>query len=233
MTAIYSKIISFNSILFQITSAMFIILLSLICINHFILFSFIHAYEFKCPTDWHEYGFNCYQFIRSPVKTYDEGREACNKYNAFLLSVLSIEEHNFITDWLRQNDPLHQSWYTSAVDITNNNAWRWNVPAVALNQIGSTSSISSSNNFEFGSGGSGRIRPYDTIDTTSVGQRNGGGQDYYSILAALWLPQDNHSHQHQHNQQQIAIDVWSNRNAKNAVYKSVNLLTIYLSMHTI
>lgn len=180
----------------------------------------IESYEFKCPTDWISYGTDCYQFIRSPAKNYEEAREACSRYNAFLLSVISLEEHNFITEWLRQNDPIHSSWYTSAID-TGSNSWRWAVPihgANSFDPIGSVAHSSSGGvSHEFSAGNSGRSSQ----------------SDFYSILASLWLPTsvtNTNKNRPQSNlydssrptsiqQQQTLIDgsIWD-RNAKNAVY---------------
>ena len=186
-------------------------------------FQVTHSYEFKCPSEWREFGHNCYQFIRSPVKTFEEASLTCGKFNAHLLSVLSGEEHNFVTDYLRQNDPVHQSWYTSALD-TGSNSWRWNVPIHVLATTGSTSSIAS--------GGSDGRNPLGPIDSNTY--PNGGrvgNREYFSILATLWLPVDNSALLKKQKEQDLSplhdpnrpvqqtIDVWSNQNAKNAVYK--------------
>lgn len=139
------------------------------------------ATEFKCPTEWREFGSNCYRFTRSPVKTADEASQICGQFNAHLLSVLSVEEHKFITDWLRGHDPVHLSWYTSALD-TGNNAWRWNVPIHALSTTGATSSIASSLDRP-GTGGTG-------LDAASSFSGHRGGREFFSILATLWLPKE-------------------------------------------
>lgn len=150
---------------------MFVILVTILLLS-----SSFSAYEFKCPRDWLSFKTNCYRFTRSPTRTYDEAKERCSTYNAHLLSVLSTEEHNFVTEWLRHNDPLHQSWYTSAVD-TGSNTWRWDVPLGALSSSGVTSGIIqggvNGNQGGFGQGG----------DRGGVKNR-----DFYSIIAAFWLP---------------------------------------------
>ena len=167
----------------------------------------VNSYEFKCPSDWLDFESNCYQFIRSPTKTFEESRDACAKFNAHLLSVLSLEEHNFVVKWLRQNDPVHLSWYTSAVDV-GNDVWRWNVPMNTLTSNGATSSSSNLNSDPY-SGGSRSL-----------------GRDFYSILASLWLPitvdqrkNDNFNPNFQQQQQSIAEANWASRNGKHGVYK--------------
>ncbi|KAH9425880.1 Contactin-3 [Dermatophagoides pteronyssinus] len=178
------------------------------------------AYEFKCPKDWIEFRNNCYQFIRSPTKNYEEANERCFIYNAYLLSVLSTDEHQFITDWLRQNDPLHMSWYTSAID-TNNNAWRWNVPANRLSDSGS-SSIFAANNIN--NNINNNDQQSSSINSMMTHHRD---QRYYSVIAALWLPiqqnnvyDDQQQQQQQQSQQSNSLDIWNNQRqqGKNAVY---------------
>ncbi len=196
----------------------------------------VSGYEFRCPSDWEEYGTNCYKFVRNPLKTYEEASTACSRFNAHLLSVLSVEEHKFITDWLRQRDPVHQSWYTSAQDV-GGNSWRWNVPIHVLSTTGATSSLSSASN-----GIQGALGPLDPAGYNGGGGGGGGGRarEFFSILATIWLPQDlkqltSPANQFPANQQQSIIDanrgggggglnvnqptVWDSRNAQNAVYK--------------
>lgn len=78
----------------------------------------------ECPKGWVPYGTNCYKFIRAPLKSRDAAFDSCRYLNAILLSIDSMEEHSFILDWLRENDPQHRTWYTSGVDV-GNNQWRW------------------------------------------------------------------------------------------------------------
>ena len=77
-----------------------------------------------CPSNWVDFGTSCYKFTRSPTKNVDKAEETCQLYNAHLVSVNNLEEHLFITNWLRNNDPLHRVWHTSGRD-QGNNAWRW------------------------------------------------------------------------------------------------------------
>lgn len=163
----------------------------------------VSCYEFKCPKDWQSFEGNCYQFMRSPAKNVEEAKERCSAYNAFLLSVLSTEEHQFITEWLRQNDPIHMSWYTSALD-TGNNAWRWDVPVSRLSQTGSSSGMA------LGSQHSSSSLP---------GSSSGRDRQYYSIIAAFWLPSQTITNQ-QPVQQTISTQ-WNANLAKHAVYKFV------------
>lgn len=88
------------------------------------LLSFVNSQTDECPTGWVSYEFSCYKFIRSTPKGRLDAKVACMNYNAQLLSINTMEEHSFITDWLRQYDPQHKTWYTSGID-TGVNVWRW------------------------------------------------------------------------------------------------------------
>lgn len=78
----------------------------------------------SCPKGWEEFQDNCYKFTRSPPKDVIRAEETCFLFNSHLISVNTLEEHLFITNWLRNNDPLHRKWHTSGRD-TGNNAWKW------------------------------------------------------------------------------------------------------------
>lgn len=159
----------------------------------------VNGYEFKCPQGWLSYGTNCYSFSRLPELNYEEAKERCLAYNAFLLSVLSNGEHSFITDWLLRNDPVHVSWFTSAIDV-GNNVWRWDVPLSSLSQSGATSGIV------------GSSQQPSVLGASAYG----GGmnvqanreREYYSIISSFWLPQSGNT----------SFDIF-NRFGKNSVYK--------------
>lgn len=70
-------------------------------------FSFLdHAQT--CPKGWVDFKDSCYKFTRAPLKTRDEADEICRAYNADLAAVNNLEEHYFIVNWLRENDPQHR-----------------------------------------------------------------------------------------------------------------------------
>ncbi|XP_055933759.1 contactin-like isoform X2 [Argiope bruennichi] len=101
-----------------------------IMLNHYIVFAFI-LYSFfnisdaqTCPKNWVDFKDSCYKFTRAPLKTRDEAEASCRAYNADLVAVNTLDEHNFIIGWLRQNDPQHRRWYTSGRD-DGDNVWIW------------------------------------------------------------------------------------------------------------
>ncbi|UYV67456.1 CNTN3 [Cordylochernes scorpioides] len=77
-----------------------------------------------CPTGWVEFQDECLKFIRSPQRNYLEAQDKCRAYNAELVSVASYEKLQFVTTWLRENDPQHRRWYTSGRD-DGENIWTW------------------------------------------------------------------------------------------------------------
>ena len=78
----------------------------------------------SCPRGWEDFQTSCYRFTRNPRKTVIAAEDTCLLYNSHLISVNTLEEHQFVTNWLRNNDPLHRKWLTSGRD-TGNNAWKW------------------------------------------------------------------------------------------------------------
>ncbi|XP_077497058.1 contactin [Amblyomma americanum] len=78
----------------------------------------------ECPRGWEDYGLSCYKFNRSPPRTRDGAKEACQAYNCELISVNTFEEHRFVVDWLREHDPQHRRWFTSGFE-SGDNLWTW------------------------------------------------------------------------------------------------------------
>ncbi|KAF4525298.1 hypothetical protein B566_EDAN014819 [Ephemera danica] len=90
--------------------------------------------EWKCPQHWMQFRQSCYRFIKSPIRPRNEARKNCQvrifffflrvhcfilnvvfqAYEADLVSVDSLEEHNFLIQQLNWQDPQHRRWYTSA-----------------------------------------------------------------------------------------------------------------------
>lgn len=78
----------------------------------------------ECPFGWVSYDLSCYKFIRSTPMNHLQAMRSCQNYNTQLVSVNTMDEHSFILEWLKANDPQHKTWYTSGVD-TATNLWRW------------------------------------------------------------------------------------------------------------
>lgn len=100
--------------------------MNLVIVILFILFNckFEETFAQTCPKEWVDFKDSCYKFTRTPSKTRDQADEQCRAYNADLVSVNNLEEHNFIVNWLRENDPQHRRWYTSGRD-DGDNVWLW------------------------------------------------------------------------------------------------------------
>ncbi|XP_014677884.1 PREDICTED: contactin-like [Priapulus caudatus] len=83
------------------------------------------ANERECPPGWVDFpqGFTCYKFSVAPPLDYQRSAELCQRYNSHLLSVDSKMEHDFIADWLYNNDPQKKEWYTGGRG--GDPDWRW------------------------------------------------------------------------------------------------------------
>ncbi|KAG8191909.1 hypothetical protein JTE90_019843 [Oedothorax gibbosus] len=77
-----------------------------------------------CPKNWADFKDSCYKFTRTPLMTRDEAEDRCRTYNSDLVAVNTLEEHYFISNWLRENDPQHRRWFTSGRD-DGDNVWVW------------------------------------------------------------------------------------------------------------
>ncbi|XP_064486907.1 contactin-like [Ornithodoros turicata] len=88
----------------------------------------------ECPRGWEDYDSSCYKFNRSPLRTRDEAREACQAYNCDLISINTFEEHRYVVEWLRVHDPQHRRWFTSGFE-TSENVWAWEGDGTAFSNI--------------------------------------------------------------------------------------------------
>ncbi|KAI1278064.1 Contactin [Halotydeus destructor] len=108
---------------------LFFIFVFLFCISHCQVFS-----QHNCPNGWVENRRSCYKFSRSPRKSIQYAEDICQQYNSHLISVNSYDEHVFIAQWLRENDPQHLIWFTSGRDRGGNN-WGWDGDKTSFTNI--------------------------------------------------------------------------------------------------
>lgn len=74
----------------------------------YIIYIFLLGNAQTCPKNWADFKDSCYKFTRTPLKTRDEAEDRCRTHNADLVAVNTLEEHYFISGWLRENDPQHR-----------------------------------------------------------------------------------------------------------------------------
>lgn len=81
---------------------------------------------FNCPENWVLFETHCYQFNVYPYRNYVDAKAACGANGAQLVSVNTLPEHNFIGQWLLNNDVSAYRWFTSGVvyDMANYDV-RW------------------------------------------------------------------------------------------------------------
>ncbi|KAH9504839.1 hypothetical protein Btru_062073 [Bulinus truncatus] len=79
----------------------------------------------SCPSDngWLFFSNKCYKFIAFPRLDQRSASAYCQDNGATLLSVNTIEEHNYVAGWLQTNDQRRESWLTSG--ITTPAGIRW------------------------------------------------------------------------------------------------------------
>lgn len=76
-----------------------------------------------CPRGYVANGNSCYNFVFNPTLTFQEAEVACQQHGAFLVSVESTSEHQFVSSWLTRQDPNRHVWLTSGVQ--SNSHFRW------------------------------------------------------------------------------------------------------------
>ena len=106
----------------------------LCCINEFISLLSAQLSQQSCPSGWVGFGRSCYKFTRSPRATYSKALEACITFSSQLVSVNYLDEHLFIAHYLRDNDPQHLQWWTSAREEGPNN-WKWDGDRSSVSNI--------------------------------------------------------------------------------------------------
>ncbi|VUZ47394.1 unnamed protein product, partial [Hymenolepis diminuta] len=74
----------------------------------------------ECPTGWVKFDTNCYAFISHPFATFTAANADCLSRGALMLRIETMEEHLFVSDWLKKN-VLNRSvrWYTSGSMLTS------------------------------------------------------------------------------------------------------------------
>ncbi|KAL8572121.1 hypothetical protein ACOMHN_052918 [Nucella lapillus] len=68
---------------------------------------------FNCPIRWYQHAQHCFLFEGDSPGTYEEARLACSDHGAALVSVEDRPTHDFLKNWLEQNDNFIRQWYTS------------------------------------------------------------------------------------------------------------------------
>lgn len=76
---------------------------------------------FDCPEQWLTYGQSCYQFNLYQARIFDDASFSCEVDGAALVSINSKDENTFIQQWLKRDDPLRNSWFTSGITTSGQN----------------------------------------------------------------------------------------------------------------
>ncbi|BFY97822.1 hypothetical protein BsWGS_00861 [Bradybaena similaris] len=78
-----------------------------------------------CPSEsgWLVYDRKCYKFNAYPRLDQQRASRTCQENGATLVSVNTQQEHQFIANWLQQNDLSRDSWLTSGVIATQGVTW--------------------------------------------------------------------------------------------------------------
>ncbi|CAG5135524.1 unnamed protein product, partial [Candidula unifasciata] len=113
--------------------------LQLLCLS-VCFFASVHMQACPSESGWVMYDRKCYKFNAYPRLDHRRASTFCQENGATLLSINSQHEHQFIANWLQQNDLSRDSWLTSGVVATLGISWegdgtattsfdKWIIPA--------------------------------------------------------------------------------------------------------
>ncbi|XP_076455487.1 contactin-like [Babylonia areolata] len=88
-----------------------------------------------CPLGWETHNDHCYHFVFYPDLTYPLAAVACQMDGAYLLSVNTNEEHEFVSQWLTRHDMDRTNrWWTSGIGEGQQLQWEGDGTASALDE---------------------------------------------------------------------------------------------------
>ncbi|XP_064594777.1 contactin-like isoform X2 [Liolophura sinensis] len=86
----------------------------------------VHQLIQGCPNNWELNQQSCYKFVFYPTLKYQDAKMSCLTKGAGVVSINSLSEHNYITQWIKGFDKTWNSWYTSGIQISKNHpVFRW------------------------------------------------------------------------------------------------------------
>ncbi|KAG8005154.1 Lactose-binding lectin l-2 [Nibea albiflora] len=78
----------------------------------------------NCPMFWYSFNGRCYKYVASYL-TWAEAELYCLSEKANLVSIHSLEEHNFIRDLSKNFDPFQGPTWIGLSDTQKEGGWMW------------------------------------------------------------------------------------------------------------
>uniref|UniRef100_A0A0B7AM68 Contactin n=1 Tax=Arion vulgaris TaxID=1028688 RepID=A0A0B7AM68_9EUPU len=97
--------------------------LLLFCLSTLLLWNLVYTQSCPSESGWVMYNRKCYNFVQYPRLVQQMASRACQDNGATLVSVNDLPEHQFIANWLQQNNQGRDSWRTSGMKTNDGVAW--------------------------------------------------------------------------------------------------------------
>ncbi|XP_022054011.1 lactose-binding lectin l-2-like [Acanthochromis polyacanthus] len=78
----------------------------------------------NCPTFWYSFNDRCYKYIATRM-TWADAELHCVSEGANLVSIHSIDEHNFVNSLIRNFDPARALTWIGLSDLHKEGRWMW------------------------------------------------------------------------------------------------------------
>uniref|UniRef100_A0A3B4ZHN7 C-type lectin domain-containing protein n=1 Tax=Stegastes partitus TaxID=144197 RepID=A0A3B4ZHN7_9TELE len=77
-----------------------------------------------CPMFWYSYNGRCYKYVASRL-TWADAELHCLSEGANLVSIHSLQEHNFVNSLIENFDPARAYTWIGLSDIHKEGSWMW------------------------------------------------------------------------------------------------------------
>ncbi|XP_042291270.1 galactose-specific lectin nattectin-like [Thunnus maccoyii] len=77
-----------------------------------------------CPMSWYSFNGRCYKYVSTRM-TWAHAEFHCVSESANLVSIHSLEEHNFVASLIRNFDPSEEATWIGLSDIHIEGRWMW------------------------------------------------------------------------------------------------------------
>ncbi|XP_014826554.1 PREDICTED: lactose-binding lectin l-2-like [Poecilia mexicana] len=77
-----------------------------------------------CPMFWYSFNGRCYKYVASRM-TWADAELHCLSEGGNLVSIHSLEEHNFVNNLIKNFDPTRDFTWIGLADVHKEGAWMW------------------------------------------------------------------------------------------------------------
>uniref|UniRef100_A0A087XAN7 C-type lectin domain-containing protein n=1 Tax=Poecilia formosa TaxID=48698 RepID=A0A087XAN7_POEFO len=78
----------------------------------------------SCPEFWYSFNGRCYKYIATKM-TWADAELYCRSVDSNLVSIHSLEEHNFVNAMIKSYDPTQAFTWIGLSDLHKEGSWMW------------------------------------------------------------------------------------------------------------